>query len=375
MLRRFRNKLKTLSDQDFLDRLTHHDVYPRKYFAAMEQEARSRFFSNRHFNGENDEYVHPDTLQPTLTTRRNIVTGTIMIVGAAALTIVLLFALRTTDLSSLTTATTNRTNTSINKPASPSPDKNTIAAIDDDAETNTASELANTDLSDQPFSDEKSAASADAVSPTPAVISHKKYLTWEASYRPLYVIPEKKVVPAATAAETEAIIPDEIRDNQLLAQNSEPETESAAAIEAAPKVADQPKEEFAKPEPKLEKDIPVAEEKPNTADNPATAKEPISDYSTVSQLSVPLLRKFIPFINDWAYKQTLQPGIKDYYVENNSLVHLVLTREYSDSVAAFQQQKAAQMMTRYYSALKTSLGEDFPRVPIEIKFVKYNTDL
>jgi hypothetical protein len=375
MLRRFRNKLKTLSDQDFLDRLTHHDVYPRKYFAAIEQEARSRFFSNRHFNGESDEYVHPDTIQSSVATRRSIVAGTLMIVGMVAITFLLLFVLRTTDLSSLTTATTNRTNTSINKPATPSPDQNTIAAIDDDdAEMNTASELANTDFTNQQFSDEKSAVSADAVSPAPAAISHKKYLTWEASYRPLYLIPEKKVVPAATA-ETEASIPDEIRDNQLLAQNSEPETEPAATVETTPKVADLPKRAINKQELLQEKPVPGTIEQPAATSTPAATKEPISDYRTVSQLSVPLLRKFIPFINDWAYKQTLQPGIKDYYVENNSLVHLVLTREYSDSVAAFQQQKAPQMMTRYYSALKTALGDDFPRVPIEIKFVKYNTDL
>jgi hypothetical protein len=369
MLRRFRNKLKTLSDQDFLDRLIHHDVYPCKYFPAMEKEARNRFFTNRHFNGDNDEYVHPDTYQPTLVNRGKIVAGSVMIVVLAALTFVLLFTLRHNDLSSVRTTSTERTGTSVNTPAGPSPDKSTVAITAADAvkadKTPTVSE--NKDKPNQEIIAEKPAISAKAVPSATPEPTHQKQLQWESSYRPLYVIPEKQVQLVATA-EVEDNTPDPIDDHELLAQNEQPETELAIPEKAETEAPAEPKQEITKPEPK-------PEEKPKTEPAAVAAKEPISDYSNVSQLTVPLLRQFIPFINDWAYQQTQQPGIKDYYVENNSLVNLVLTREYSDSLAAFQQQKAAQLMNRYYAALKTALGEEFPQVRINIKFVKYNTDL
>jgi hypothetical protein len=369
MLRRFRNKLKTLSDQDFINRLIHHDVYPRKYFPAMEQEARNRFFTNRHFNGDNDEYVHPDTYQPTLANRGKIVAGTVMIVVLAALTFVLFFTLRNNDPSPIRTTSVDHTSTPVYTPADPSPEKSTVAVTTADAtKTDKTPEVSeNKDKPDQKIIAEKPAISAKAVSSVTPEPNQQKYLQWESSYRPLYVIPEKQVNPIATA-KAEENTPDPIDDNELLAQNEQPETELAIPEKAITELPVEPKQEITKPEPK-------PEEKPKTEPATVAAKEPISDYSNVSQLTVPQLRQFIPFINDWAYQQTQQPGIKDYYVENNSLVNLVLTREYSDSLAAFQQQKASQMMNRYYAALKTALGEEFPQVRINIKFVKYNTDL
>jgi|LSQX01.2.fsa_nt_gb hypothetical protein len=350
MLKRFRNKLKSLSDQDFLDKLIHHDVYPRKYYAAIEQEARTRFFSNRHFNGENDKYIHPATFRPTAIKRRNVVTGAAMVVAAAALAFVLLYSLNTSHLPYLHTTSASRTSSAVSTPSDPSPTGKKIIAV------------ANDDANKEKVIDQPKA-------------SRDKPLQWESSYRPLFVTFEKQTIPVATIAIAEETKPTTIDDNQQLAQNRQPEPEPAVPEKTATETTLPPKQEITKPEPKPKKVLPVADETPKAEPAAATAKEPVSDYSNVSQLSVPLLRQFIPFINDWAYQQTQQPGIKDYYVENNSLVNLVLTREYSDSLAVFQQQRATQMMNRYYSALKAKLGEDFPRVQIEIKFLKYNTDL
>lgn len=350
MLKRFRNKLKSLSDQDFLDKLIHHDLYSRKYYTAIEQEARTRFFSNRHFNGENDKYIHPATLRPTATTRRNVVTGVVMAVAAAALAFVLLYSLNTSHLPYLHTTSANGSSSAVSTPSGPSPAGKKITAV------------ANDDASKEKVIDQ----------PNP---SRNKPLQWEASYRPLFVASEKQTIPVATIVIAEETEPATIDENQQLAQNTQPETEPAVPEKTATETAPPPKQEITNPEPKAEKVLPVVDEMPKAEPTSVSAKEPVSDYSNVSKLSVPLLRQFIPFINDWAYQQTQQPGIKDYYIENNSLVNLVLTREYSDSLVVFQQQKATQMMNRYYSALKTALGEDFPHVQIEIKFLKYNTDL
>ncbi len=378
MLKRFRNKLKTLSDQDFLDKLIHHDIYPRKYYPVIEQEARSRFFSNRHFNGENDNYIHPNTLRPTAT-RKNIVTGTVMIVAAAVLVFVLLYSLSTNHLPYLHTTSASRAGSTIKPPADPSPANQSIIAVaNEDADNeniSTQPETVNPDKSDQIVHDQNSASSEPTVASPVENPKRNKYLQWEASYRPIYVTPEKQVVPVETPLEAEETTPAPIEDNQQLAQNTQPEVEPAVPEKLVTETTAPAKQEIASPEkPILEKEIPVAE-KPNSEPTVVTNKEPLSDYSNVSQLSVPMLRKFIPFINDWAYQQTQMPGIKDYYVENNSLVNLVLTREYSDSLAAFQHQKAPQMMNSYFSALKAKLGEDFPHVQIEIKFLKYNADL
>jgi hypothetical protein len=380
MLRRFRNKLKTLSDQDFLDKLIHHDVYPHKYYAAMEQEARNRFFSNRYFNGEDDEYINPDSFQPTLATRRNIVAGTVMLLAVAVLSFVLLYLLNFNDFSSIRAVFVDRADKSLNTSAKPSPDKNTIAttattAGDKANESNKITAPSNNKNNPDQIIDKESATTTDAVPEVITVAKQKKYLEWEASYRPLYVIPEKQVISVATAADVEENTPASAENNQLLAQNMQQEIEKAASEKTVTETAATPKQEIIKPEPAPETKVAVAEETPKTEPAAVAIKEPISDYSNVSQLTVPQLRKFIPFINDWAYQQTQRPGIKDYYIENNSLVNLVLTRDYSDSLAAFQQQKPSQMLNRYYGALKTVLGEDFPRVRIEIKFLKYNADL
>jgi len=99
------------------------------------------------------------------------------------------------------------------------------------------------------------------------------------------------------------------------------------------------------------------------------------DITNAQMLSNTLLREYIPFLNDWAFKQTQQQEISDYYVENNSLVNFKITKMYSDSIPVFKDEKLQMLMNNYWESLDVVLGSDFPRIAIAIKFIRFDDDL
>lgn len=52
----FKKKIKSLSDQALSELFLSRDEFSGKEISLIEQEARNRFFSNKEFNGEDDEY-------------------------------------------------------------------------------------------------------------------------------------------------------------------------------------------------------------------------------------------------------------------------------------------------------------------------------
>jgi hypothetical protein len=53
----FKKTIKSLSDQGLSELFLSRDEFSGKEISLIEQEARNRFFSNKDFNGDDDEYL------------------------------------------------------------------------------------------------------------------------------------------------------------------------------------------------------------------------------------------------------------------------------------------------------------------------------
>lgn len=382
----FKNKIRSADDNEFLQFWRNKDNYPQKLIYLIEQEARNRFFSNKDFNGEDDQYVHPVIMsQQKIKQRKRLINSSL------ALSVLLLVSGVFLLLPSSFYNTFSYPDVPVQiaqwfngirfvpDPAEVQP----VAMMEEDKEENAVEVLPDDNKTSAPDAAPGKAVKKDIekdIKPTvipsdkPVKLSDSKApdTKSEGAAKPAdahAMQPKKNVTnpPSdieATKAKAKTTTPAEVESGKI----STIVTTQGTSVESTPTpVAEQPKvveATVSKPEPKVEPSVP----KTATPGN-------VEDITNAQMLSNTLLREYIPFLNDWAFKQTQLPEISDYYVENNSLVNFKITKMYSDSIPAFKNEKLQMLMKNYWKNLDAELGTDFPRIAIAIKFIRFDDDL
>jgi hypothetical protein len=385
----FKNKIRSADDNEFLNYWRNKDKYPQKLIYYIEQEARNRFFSNKDFNGDDDQYVHPVILSQLKTKRRKRLINSSLALSILLLISGLFYFLPSSFYNNLTYPDfpLQIAQWFDGMQLTPEPASNgAVAMVNKEKEENANNQLVSETKT--PATDE--AALSDA---NKEAVEKPKESNLKPVDQPL-TNTDSKVV----AAKTEAVVD----ESTVKAKDTKNSVENGMTNNAATKKSTQPTTtaesatgkianlEVAAETPEVKSPAPVTEQ-PKAADdsgvtkNPEPEVEPVllktnlpneaEDITNAQMLSNALLREYIPFLNDWAFKQTQQKEISDYYVENNSLVNFKITKMYSDSIPAFKDKKLQLLMKNYWESLDATLGPDFPRIAIAIKFLRFDDEL
>jgi hypothetical protein len=385
----FKNKIRSADDNEFLNYWRNKDKYPQKLIYYIEQEARNRFFSNKDFNGDDDIYVHPVILSQLKNNRRKRLLKISLTLSVLLLISGLFYFLPSSFYSNFTypvipvqiaqwfdgmqlkpDPATNNAVAMVEKEK----DENTKTPLATESKTPVTDEAAVTDAIEdivekpkqadlQPVGQPGKNTDSKVAGDKPEALANastvkKKDTKNSVANRGTISAAPKKVTEPTTTPESETGI---IANPDISTET--PEVNPPTPVTDQPKVADDAGT-TTKPEPKVE---PVALK----TDLPQDSE----DITNAQMLSNTLLREYIPFLNDWAFKQTQQQEISDYYVENNSLVNFKITKMYSDSIPVFKDEKLQMLMNNYWESLDVVLGSDFPRIAIAIKFIRFDDDL
>lgn len=347
MIWSFKNKLRSLNEDEFIEYLQNKDEYPKKHRPYIAQEARNRYFSNKHFNGDDDQYINPKSQFLRRIRRKKRIKNTSAVLSLLIVATALFFIIQTNPRIGDQFVTIFQ---SQNKTKENTPLKNNapiVIAKNDEALKPQGDKQKKT-----PIKTEETAADKTAIKP---------------KSKQLEISKTKEQLPS----ESETDIKKETQKNNSTVPSPPPPIKeqdqkkpTATPVKSEPTAQANEGNTSMANKNEIEKNPEI---KPK--------KEPINNLHDASELSTTRLREFIPFLNDWAYQQTNLPGIADYYVENNSIVNFKLTAEYADSIGPFQQHKSKQFIEKYRKDLSTKLGNSFPKIDIKIRFVDSETDL
>jgi len=364
----FKLKLQKLSDEEFSEIMVNRDLFTGKKLLLLDQEARNRYFTNKEFNGENDVYVNPDVTIPIIDKRTGIylatsIAGALLIVALFFLVPRYIFTERPDELAvAETEAQINQQETTkVNESGNYKPEEQKKLVPSGEDKENTASSLTKEGISatqsaapstiiDKPIENQESA------------IEKKTQEVNQPIQNDVIKQEPEKVIPPKEAEEKKTLLPDESKKN-------------------TPKTDITTNEDQGKNQPgdgsEVKSDL-IKEQQPSQEEHSPTESKVASETPhlfKITELSTEHLRQLVKFQNEWAHKQTTVKGVVDYYVDGNVAIKFILSQPYSDSLNQYQRRLVPNLTGKYWKDLEKELGEKFPKTPMQITFVRFDTEL
>lgn len=368
MAQSFKIKLQKLSDDEFSEILVNRDLFTGKKLMLLDQEARNRYFSNKEFNGENDVYINPEKTESVFE-KVNTMMWVTSIAGVfliAALFIVLtrnFFTEKPVELA------VNETKAILPEQKSAQPDEsgyfkpdkqNTVlpfGEVKTDASSLNEKQIANSQPSTlQPMTDLSIENQGNAESKKPVEVN-----------LPIQnEIINKEPVSATSGKQDEekkTSLPENSKQNPSISEINDNRNQiKNQAGSGSDEKRDQKKEQQS-----IQKESSPTETSKVVSETPYMFK--------ISELSTEHLRQLVKFQNEWAHIQTTLKGVVDYYVDGNVAIKFILNQPYSDSVNQYQRRIIPILTGKYWKDLEKELGEKFPRTPMQISFVRFDSEL
>lgn len=369
MAQSFKIKIHKLSDKEFSEILVNRDSFTGKKLRILDQEARNRYFANKEFNGENDVYYNPDVIETVEDKRKNIALITSL---AGVLLIVSLFFLisrngnneKSVELAvNNTEAPADEPKVNINeKPVGNKPEEeNLLSPVVDKDKTSTS---ALSDDGNKILPTNQSTSSPDKSIENQELTDTRK--TQETKMPVVNEVIKQEPGKSSTIQKTEE------KKAPLLEEPKKNDPKNAI-IENVNQTNKKPDNGSLD-----QRKIEAQDQKPNNDQSPAESSENVSKLpreNKISDLSTENLRQLVKFQNEWADKQTSLKGVEDYYVDGNIAIKFILNQSYTDSVNQYQQRFVPILTSKYWQDLEKALGAKFPRTPMKISYVKFDTEL
>jgi len=381
----FKNKLRSLDDIEFLNYLRNKDNYPQKLIGLIEQEARKRYFSNREFNGQDDEYIHPAVQNLNAERKRRLLRKTSTLVAFVVIAFATVYLMQANFLQNISFSNiSEQIGQLINNPVQTPPVDDGIIVLTEPDEENDDQKANESENLDQ--NGDLQSSNLQISETQPEKVTHQAL----ADYVPSHIVSAPRAVDSRIEPDTEKpkekIVEPEIQEfapettsiktpvkTDLKEEQKVPEKIEKIVGQTTLPAIEAPKISTETDETAVVAKIPAANEKKPLKEPHINESE--ADITNAQMLSNKLLRRYIPFLYDWAQRQTLQAEITDYFIENNSIVSFKISKAHSDFIEDFKETKLQSLMNNYWNSLDNELGKDFPRTTIVIRFLRFDDDL
>jgi hypothetical protein len=385
----FKNKLKSLDDIEFLNYFRNRDGYSHKLVRMIEQEARNRYFSNKEFNGQDDEYMHPvlesqrkERIHNTI--RKSTVSFALVFVMAAAFYFIPVDYFPKITYSNVAGQIAQWYGQLGGKPSGTV----AVTASDDDRKNQ---EIHVSDIEDREAKPvEKKIHKTEVEKSTNGEMDKKTVVDEKPASTAVTTLKSKpqpdieKPVEIKKDVITHSPVPEPFDKNE----QTKTIVENSPEKKIEPSVAQEKTQEQTAVQPPFDSELALSKDSATALMEKKTTEKDIvrspdqnephqisNEITSAQMLSTSQLRLYIPFLNDWAFKQTRQADITDYFVESNSIVSFKISKEQSAFIETFKDPKTQLLMQSYWKNLDAELGSDFPRIAIEIKFLRFDDDL
>jgi len=349
----FKNRIKTLSEKDFSEILLFRDEYSAKEKLIIDQEARNRFFTNKEFNGADDEYVISGHLVENHGIKHNLVySGSVAFIVVLVLIFGFIFVKNYKSNSNRNLASSNVNEINETAKANSNSDKNNIANMP--VVTGKDDKL-NADKN-QP-----------QILPEPQKPLNSNVLNAES---------DKKRADSAIAALKNAT---ETKVEQTSPSNKEISNKVVAINEVDQKeqkteTTENQEAKNTLPEKKVISDKTETQEA-NSKETFEVSSKQKNQVSDISEISKDNLKLLLQFQYKWANENVARYKFADYYIEQNTKIIFKLNENASDSVNFYRQNHIPKFIDRYWKSLSKELGANFPNTKMDIIFVKFNEEL